>query len=384
MDLALIALSARPLATSAARAGLSTLALDVRATMDLPPGGKCLQSHACLPAQARSADGARSSFDAAALPAALASHLPAGIPFIPGDGLDVMPEVLAQISARNPILGNTPTTVRVLKDPLALQALCGHLRIPFPTVSLTAPDAQTFAGATVLEKRIGSSGGGSVRRRAADDLSAPAPGHYLQREVAGQTFSLLLLGNGKACIPLGISRHFAVGTENATTPFRQDGRLGPVPLPEALQASIITGAQNIALACGLVGLVSVRVIISNEGWFVLGVTPHPDASLDLFDTEPLPPLLALHLAACGGRMPAGLAAPSQVRAIASLHAAEDLTMPALASPATVLDAPRPGTAVVAGDLVATVHVNATSAMQAEVTLMAAVMQLSEQLRKAAV
>ncbi len=382
MDLALIALSARPLATSAARAGLSTLALDLRETMDLPPGGKCPQSHVHVPAQARSASGEAPAFDAATLPAALASHVPAGIPFIPGEGLDVMPEVLAQIAARNPILGNTPTTVRVLKDPLALEALCGHLRIPFPTVSLTAPNAETFAGASVLEKRIGSSGGRSVRRRPAEDLSAPAPGHYLQREVTGQTFSLLLLANGQACITLGVSRHFAAGTEDAATPFRQDGRIGPVALPEALRAAITTGAQNIALACGLVGLVSVRVIITNEGWFVLGVTPHPDASVDLFDTDPLPPLLALHLAACGGRMPPGLPAPTQVRAIASLYAGQNLTMPALASSATVLDAPRPGTPVAAGDLVATVHVKATSAMQAEVTLMAALMPLTDQLRKA--
>lgn len=382
MDLALIALSARPLATSAARAGLSTLALDLRETMVLPAGGKCPQSHAQLPALARTAPGEAPGFDGAALPAALASHVPAGIPFIPGDGLDVMPEVLALIAARNPVLGNTPTTVRVLKDPLALEALCGHLRIPFPTISLIAPNAETFTGAAVLEKRIGSSGGSDVHRRAAGDLSAPAPGHYLQKEVVGQTFSLLLLANGQACITLGISRHFAAGTENAATPFRQDGRIGPVALPEALHAPITTAAQNIALACGLVGLVSVRIIISTEGWFVLGVTPHPDASVDLFDTDPLPPLLALHLAACGGRMPSGLPAPVQVRAIASLHAGQNLTMPALTSPATVLDAPPPGTAMRAGDLVATVHVSATSTMQAEVTLMAAVMPLAEQLRKA--
>ncbi len=375
MDLALLALSARPLATSAQRAGLRALVLDLRPTLDTLPDGKGQVRHV----RVASPSGAGAGFDGSALFQALERDVPAGLPLILGGGLDGTPELLAQVAARNPLLGNTPTTVRVLKDPLALQALCGHLGLSCPTVSLEAPSAETFGDGVVLEKRIGASGGGHIHRRAAGDLAAPAAGHYLQREVAGETFSVLLLANGRACIALGAARHFAL---EGAAPFALDGRIGPVDLPEALHAPIMSGAQNIALACGLVGLVSVRIIIDGARWWVLGVTPHPDASLDLFDAGPLPPLLALHLAACGGQMPERLPAPVQVRAVARLRAGRNLTMPQLSSPATLWDVLPAGLPVAAGTVVASVHVSAASVSQAQVSLLAALMPLQARLQQA--
>lgn len=377
MDLALLALCVRPLATSARRAGLSALALDLRPGLENLPDGKGEVRHV----RVASAPGGKAGFDGGALFQALERDVPAGLPLILGEGLDGAPDILFQLAARNPVLGNTPTTVRVLKDPLALHALCGHLGLSFPTVSLEAPAPELFSGAVVLEKRIGSSGGGALRRRMDTDLSAPAPGHYLQRAVPGETFSVLLLANGHGCLPLGAVKHVALDPDAAGR-FHLDGRIGPVDLPESLREPIFTGAQNIALACGLVGLVSVRIIVDGARWFVLGVTPHPDDSLDLFDTAPLPPLLALHLAACGGQMPPGLPASVGVRAVASLRAGQDMTMPKLPPSALVRDVLPAGTAVAAGTIVATVHVRDDSAGQAQARLMEAVMPLQALLGQA--
>lgn len=342
MDLAVIALSARPLAASAARAGFAALALDLFADLDT-----CAHAARCVRVHKRNGY----AFDGDDLIQALANLAPAGLPVVLGGGLEDDPDLMARIAARNPILGNSPETVRVLKDPLALAGLCAHFGVPFPEVSLAAPDA--FGDAPVLEKKIGGAGGGHIRRRAAGDLSPPQGGHYLQREVTGEPCSLLLLANGRQALAVGASRQWR--DDDAERPFRYGGVVGPVALPAAHAEAMTEGAVRIALACGLVGLVSVDFVVGEDGWFLVEVNPRLGATLDIFDVDPLPPLLGLHLAACGGRLPEALPAPAEVHAARVLYAESDLLVPACALPAHVADRPAAGAAIPKGAPVCTVR-----------------------------
>jgi len=344
MDLALIALSARPLAASAARAGFAALALDLFADLDT-----CAHAARCVRVHKRNGY----AFDGDDLIQALTSLAPAGLPVVLGGGLEDEPDLMARIAARNPILGNSPETVRVLKDPLALAGLCAHLSVPFPEVSLEAPTPETFAGAPVIEKKIGGAGGGHIHRRVAGDLSAPAPGHYLQREVKGEPYSLLLLANGREVVVIGASQQWR--DENPDHPFRYGGAVGPVALPAAFADAIRDGAVRIALACGLVGLISMDVMIADGAWYLVEVNPRLGATLDIFDVDPLPPLLGLHLAACGGRMPQSVPHPSEAHAASVLYAEEDVLIPASALPADVADRPAAGAAIPKGAPVCTVR-----------------------------
>lgn len=308
------------------------------------------------------------------------------MPVILGEGLDAEPELLARLAARNPILGNTPTTVQVLKDPTALEALCGHLSIPFPAICTESP-APDFFTRPVLEKRIGGSGGVLVRQRTANDHDAPAPGLYLQRKVEGHPYTLLLLANGREVVEIGTARLWQAG-EASHHPFHHNAMTGPVDLPAALKPAISAGARGIALACGLVGLVRVDVMVSENGWHVLNVTPHPDASLDLFDTQDQPALLGLHLAACGGRLPARNPVFSQLRAMARLRAPCRMTMPDAFLhthfPAhAVHDLAPAGTALEQGDLVASLQINAPHASEAEASLKDLLRPLEQKLARLA-
>ncbi|OYX13738.1 MAG: hypothetical protein B7Z15_06245, partial [Rhizobiales bacterium 32-66-8] len=118
MDLAVIALSARPLAASAARAGFAILALDLLADLDT-----CSHAARCVRVHKRNGF----SFDGDDLIQALEALSPPGLPVVLGSGFEGDTPLMTRIAARNPILGNMAETVRVMKDPLALQALCGHL-----------------------------------------------------------------------------------------------------------------------------------------------------------------------------------------------------------------------------------------------------------------
>lgn len=343
MDLALVALSARPLASSAARAGLAALALDLFADLDT-----CAHAARCVKVHKK--DGF--AFDADDLIQALTELSPPGLPVVLGGGLEDDPTLMVRIAERNPILGNAPDTVRILKDPLALAALCGHLKIPFPEVTLEVPDPGTFGAAPVIEKKIGGAGGAHIRRRAPGDLSAPAPGHFLQREVGGVAYSLLLLASGREVLVVGASRQWRAADE--AHPFRYGGAVGPVELPERHKIAICEAAKRICLATGLVGLVSIDFMVAADEWFLVEVNPRLGATLDVFDVDPLPPLLGLHLAACGGQLPPMLPRPSEIHAAGVLYADCDVLIPQGAFPEGVADRPAAGAAIPKGAPICTV------------------------------
>ncbi|GGF62187.1 hypothetical protein GCM10007301_22430 [Azorhizobium oxalatiphilum] len=352
MDLAVIALCARPLVASAARAGLSPLSLDLFANLDT-----CAKAARCV--RVHRSNGA---FDGDDLIAALTNLGPAGLPVVLGGGLEDDPALMERIAARNPILGNGPATVRVLKDPLALAALCGALRIPFPDVSLNAPDA-AFAARPALEKKIGGCGGGHIRRRAAGDLAPPPDGFFLQQEVSGDIYSLLMLTNGTEVRTIGACRQWHAPDD--THPYRYGGMVGPVALPARHASAIEAAARDIALACGLVGLVSVDLVIGADRWWLVEVTPRLSAILDILDADPLPPLLTAHLAACGGQMPGPLPMPKEHRACAVLYATAEVIIPDGQWPSATADRPAPGTVVKAGAPICTVHAAGTAPAAAE-------------------
>ncbi|MEP9356775.1 ATP-grasp domain-containing protein [Xanthobacter sp. KR7-65] len=354
MDIALIALSARPLAASAARAGFAALSFDLFADLDT-----CAHTARCVRVHKKNG----SAFDGDDLIQALHSLAPAGLPVVLGGGLEDDPQLMARIAERNPILGNAPQTVQVLKDPLALAALCAHLHIPFPEVAVDAAAAAALGAGAVLEKKIGGAGGAHIRRRPAGDLSPPSAGHYLQREVEGDSLSVLLLANGSAARLIGASRQWRA--KDAEHPFRYGGAAGPVALPEPFGAAMCQGALNIALACGLVGLISMDFVVGPDGWFLVEVNPRLGATLDIFDVDPMPPLLGLHLAACGGRLPESLPIPSEAHAAGVVYAGRDLVVPKDAWPDYVADRPPAGAAVMRGAPLCTVRATGPTAEIAE-------------------
>ncbi|WP_127090073.1 ATP-grasp domain-containing protein [Aquabacter cavernae] len=348
MDLAVIALSARPLAASASRAGLAALALDLFADLDT-----CAHAARCVRVHKKGG----LAFDGDDLLQALASLSPPGLPVVLGGGFEHDTGLMQRIGERNPILGNMAETVRLLKDPLALSALCGHLRVPFPAVTLEAP-AGALQETALVEKQIGGLGGSHVRARAAGDVSPPAPGRYLQARVEGDTYSLVLLCNGTDSRVVGAVRQWTAPSPDQ--PFRYGGALGPVALPGGHGGAILRGAQTIAQVCGLVGIVSFDVVIGPSGWWLLEINPRPGSSLEILDVDPLPPLLALHLAACGGKLPKALPTPRGVSATAVLYADADVMIPPGDWPADVGDRLAAGSVIPRGAPICTVKAQAAT------------------------
>src|SRR5262249_31199782 len=145
-----------------------------------------------------------------ALDALAAGRDPCGV--VCGTGFEDQPDFLARLARRWPLLGNDPTTVARIKNPVALAALCRRCRIPHPDTSINPPT--TMAG--WLAKRVGGAGGSHVCIEVPEQTGTGD--FYYQQRVNGTPISALVLANGHSAIILGFSTQWS--SPAARQPFR--------------------------------------------------------------------------------------------------------------------------------------------------------------------
>lgn len=338
-DLVIVGIAARALAGAARRAGLRAIVLDLFGDDDT----RAL-AYEAIPL--RRLGGL--AFDPEDLFEQLAIHAAGDLPVLLGTGFEQDPAMVERIGRQFRLVGNSGSTLAWLKEPVIFMRLLANLGIPHPTV-FTGPAPE---GMRTLEKRVGGSGGWHVR-----PAGAPrGTGWYVQEFVEGETYSALFIGNARTARVLAFSRQWCEPTDEA--PYRYGGAAGPVAIDPAIRTAVGTALDRIVGATGLVGLASADFMITAGGWTLLEINPRPGATLDVFDREPLPPLLKLHLEACEGRLPdvAPLESASEVgaRAAAVFYAPSPFDIRLDPLPEWVADRPPQGTRVEAGEPVCTV------------------------------
>ena len=219
---------------------------------------------------------------------------------------------LPPIRSERPVFGNPAELVARVKDPFIFAALLNRLGIPHPR------PARALDGPAdgYLLKRVGGSGGSHITVAAA--TTAPA-GSYFQRRTAGHPVSALFLADGRRALLVGFSRQWS--SHAPGKPYRYGGAAGPLRLPRQLSARLSDMVTHLTAALGLVGLNSADFLVAGSSVHLLEVNPRPGASLDVFDRDPMPPLFALHVDACAGRLPDRLPMRWGCRAAAVLYAA---------------------------------------------------------------
>ncbi|TCK31334.1 hypothetical protein EV667_1443 [Ancylobacter aquaticus] len=351
-DVVLIGIAARGLAASARRAGLRALAFDLFADED---------TRALAHGVVRLRRKQGFALDPDDLLEQLARHVGPDTPVVLGTGFEDAPGLVARLAGLFRVAGSGAAALARLKDPFAFARLLGDLDIPHPRIFTDrAP-----AGMHALEKRIGGSGGGHVRRAA----EPRGEGWYLQEFLEGHSVSVLFLGNGRAARLLAFSEQWCDPGEDA--PFRYGGCAGPIQLEETLVQQVAGALSRLTGAVGLKGLASADLILHEGSWHLIEVNPRPGATLDIFDAPPLPPLLRLHLDTCaGGLPPLPLLVPGagvEARA-AGVFYAPAATVMRDALPGWVADRPAPGTRIAAGEPVCTVRATGRDIAEARAVL----------------
>lgn len=340
--LLIVAVTARPLAASARRAGFAAAVLDLFADADTRALG--------YPCRSVCRDDAL-GFDAARLLAAAGALAPAGrcAGVICGSGFEADTGLMTRLARGRRLLGNSRDTVDAVKDPARFFPLLGRLGVPHPETRLTPPPDP----AGWLAKRRGGAGGTHV---VAASAARRGKNVYYQRQQPGRSLSVLFLADGSRAFIVGWNEQWAAGE---TTPYLYGGGMGGAGIGAVWAAEIAAALDRIVAETGLVGLNGLDFIAQGQGWSVIEINPRPTAALEYYDAEWPRGLLAAHVAACEGRLPAAPPQPRRVRGHAVIFAGRAVAVrPAMRFPEWCRDIPNPGTLIPAGAPVCTVHAEA--------------------------
>ena len=300
--------SGRALADAARRAGFRPLAVDFFDDLD---------TRAVCAANRLIEDGLDLGFTEANLVPALEDlskdEAPCG--FVYGAGFEDRPELLEVIAERFALLGNSPETLRGVKDPVRLSELCAVLGIPHPKINMEQPsDPQNW-----LVKSAGGAGGSHVAP--AGEVREPGEKIYFQQIAAGAPVSILFAADGARMQLVGLSHQWTAPAPGQ--PFRFGGSVRPVDLAPGMEHRLRSAAESITEASGLRGLNSIDFVVEGDEYALIEINPRPGATLDIFDDHG-GALFRAHLESCCGRLPSHPLAFSGAAAAAIAYARREI------------------------------------------------------------
>ena len=236
-------------------------------------------------------------FKASALLAAINSLDLSGFSgFVYGSGFEAQPQLLAEISALLPLIGNSADTVAALKTPAIFFAKLQQLEINHPRVFNALPDSDVDG---FLIKHAGGSGGAHISSFDADCHVLPDH-YYCQQKLSGCPVSLLFIANGSDIEVVGFNEQWLSPTH--ASPYRYGGAVSNAAISAGAQQQLIAAAKKLTHAFGLLGLNSLDALLQTseeqaqtEHAAILEINPRLSATVDLYARHNL---MERHVQAC--------------------------------------------------------------------------------------
>lgn len=337
-----MALSARMLADLAPRDGRPVVAFDLFGDLDLRRRATRVVT----------GGGLRALVDAAVL------ELPSSVVY--GASFENHPALVARLAERHALLGNTPATLRRVRDPANVGAALRDAGIPQPRVSGGAPPDPSGRW---LRKPLRGGGGTRVRAWRGGRLRA---GEFVQEHIDGVACSAAAVGDGAGAVVLGVCEQLVGRDAFGVRGYRWCGNLVPPRLPPGERDALLAQARAIcsclAAAFALRGLFGVDVVWDGERAWTVEVNPRPTASLEAIEAACGVGVFDAHLGACAGALPRVDPACSRSAGKAVLFATEDVVIGDSERwlERGVRDVPHPGERIPAGRPVCTLVTTATT------------------------
>jgi predicted ATP-grasp superfamily ATP-dependent carboligase len=280
--------SARALATSAARAGWRVLAVDAFNDLDLRATAEAVQR------VRMSGDWGRGARAAAGLRADAFAY---------ASGLEHAPAAVERFAHDRRLLGNLPEVLAAIRDPLQLHRVLRAAGCAGPETRASAPPSGP-PHQWLLKPRL-SGGGGGVHPWA---RQAPVPRtHVLQRRVPGRPGSLLFVADGRRVAPIALTRMLVGVRTLGASGFRYCGTLvGGTVLGtdhQVIMASALAAAAAVTQAYGLRGINGIDFVAHDGEAHVVEVNPRWTAAVECVEQALGCSLFGVHEAACAGRLP---------------------------------------------------------------------------------
>jgi uncharacterized protein len=295
-----------------------------------------------------------------ALVGAAAREAPSGVVY--GASFENHPALVARLAERHTLLGNSPATLRAVRDPARVGAALRGAGVPFPRTSVTAPSKQSRHW---LRKPLRGGGGTRVHEWRGGALPA---GAFVQERIDGLACSAAAVGDGVDAVVLGLTEQLVGQRAFGARGYRWCGNIVPPRLPAGEREALLGQARAIcsclAGAFALRGLFGVDLVWDGERAWTVEVNPRPTASLEAIEAvRPHPPaVFDAHLRACAGELRRIEGECSGAAGKAVVFATEDVAIGDSVRwlERGVRDVPHPGERIAAGRPICTVVTTATT------------------------
>jgi uncharacterized protein len=220
------------------------------------------------------------------------------------------PDLIEKLPSHVKISGNTPETLRRVRDWRLLRKFMTDSNIPFPETLLPGEEEKVIGQKGWLLKPTNSGGGSRIKPWEGERLSET---QVIQRYVEGIHASASFLANGQEGLLIGLSTQLIGVNELGATGFTWCGNILPLPLPKAAYLRLLKRLENyISLLSAhfkLKGACGIDFIISGEPSersepYVIEVNPRYTASMELVEEAYGLNVYSLHNMAVEGRLPA--------------------------------------------------------------------------------
>ena len=361
----LAGVSTRAAAESAARAGFAVTAIDAFGDLDQHPAVRILSPAHNFSAHATALSVQTIECDAVVYLASFENH----------------PKAISTLAEGRVLWGNSPTTVRRVRDPQLLAEALRRRGFAVPQVRLK-PDT-THVDRCVkgdsdpdwLVKPLAS--GGGLRIRKWDSETSLPRGCYLQEFVDGPCGSVVFVAAGGRAVPLCVSRQLvgepAFGAEGYQYCASILAAAGDPQFPqdEALMDAASALARAVAEEYDIIGVNGIDFVAREGVPYPIEVNPRWCASMELVERAYGLSVFDVHASACSaGVLPEfdlGRARRDP-RAVgkAVVYARRDVTVGEtrmwLTKHESIRDIPRPGSRIPSGQPVCTIFADARDAV----------------------
>ena len=287
-SLVLVGINARPLAQSAVAAGFDVVAFDAFGHLDLPSRACCLSLAydfgGLFPGDPNSWH--------TRLAQAVLSQRVSSLAYC--GGFENLPDLVAEMSRDCELLGNSPDSLRAVRDPSRLREVVCSLGMETP--QMLPPGAQPEPGLRWLRKPLKSGMGHAIEPW--ESTVPDDPDYVVQRWVEGIPHSASFIANGHDAQVFAVTRQLSGDPNFGAHGFAYVGNL-LISNPDAgLLERLNVLDTTLTQAFGLVGLNGIDFIVNGEQLSILEVNPRYSASMELAEEAEAWPLLLWHTAGC--------------------------------------------------------------------------------------
>jgi uncharacterized protein len=222
-----------------------------------------------------------------------------------GAGLENQPGLVARLASRRTLLGCSPETLELVRDPATLGASLRAAGLAYP-LTFGAADAARRAGRSRrwLRKPARGGGGRGVREWRGGTLKGDV---IVQERIPGLACSAAAVADGRSAALLGVSEQLVGERWLGASGFAWCGNVVPPRLGEAERLALAAQSRaicaHLASAFELRGLFGVDLVWDGDRAWVVEVNPRPTASLESIDAAYEVDVFGAHLDGCAGPLP---------------------------------------------------------------------------------